>query len=137
MENPMKNEFELQRNNQTELLVIEIPQSLTVAEAQSFRDAFKPVLESDIQPAEVVLDFRKTGFLDSSGIGALASIIKMTKIAGIKLSADGMSLPVKSVLRMTRLDQLLSIEPSAQSNQDATDEVMSEPTANSPCIGQQ
>ncbi len=91
-------------------LVIEIPDSLTVIEAQSFRQAFKPIFESHSLPQSVTLDFTKTTFLDSSGIGALASIIKMSKIAGIGIKVAGMTRQVHTVLKMTRLDTLISID---------------------------
>ena len=99
-----------------EVLVIEVPTSLNATEAQSFRQTFKPVCESDIPPANVTLDFSRTSFLDSSGIGALASIIKTMKIAGIDLAVTGITPQVFSVLKMTKLDQLLSIEISEAIN---------------------
>ena len=95
-----------------ESLVIEIPESLNALEALSFRQALKPIFESEIPPSGFTLDFSRTSFIDSSGIGALASIIKCSKISGINLSTSGVSPQVYSVLKMTKLDQLLSIGAS-------------------------
>lgn len=95
-----------------EILVIVIPESLNASEALSFLRAFKPICESEVLPSRVTLDFSATSFLDSSGIGALASIIKTLKITGIDLVITGISPQVYSVLKMTKLDRLLRIEIS-------------------------
>lgn len=108
--------FKGEMNHQTlgndETLVIVIPKSLNASEALSFQQAFKPICESEILPSRVTLDFSSTSFLDSSGIGALASIIKTSKIAGIDLRVVGITPQVYSVLKMTKLDQLLCIDTS-------------------------
>ena len=108
----LKDDSNYQTLDNGEALVIVVPKSLNASEAISFRKAFKPICESEILPSEVTLDFSKTSFLDSSGIGALASIIKTSKIAGIDLRVVGVTPQVYSVLKMTKLDQLLSIETS-------------------------
>lgn len=104
-------------------LVIKVPKSLTAIEALSFRQAFKPICESKIPPVKVILDFSRTSFLDSSGIGALASIIKTSKIADINLMITGVTSQVYSVLKMTKLDQLLSIQTSWDINSETATKV--------------
>lgn len=93
-------------------LVIYIPKSLDANEAASFRQTFEHICESTVLPSSTTLDFSRTSFLDSSGIGALASIIKTSKIAGIDLATSGITSQVRSVLKMTKLDRLLRIEIS-------------------------
>ncbi len=109
-----KQVFERDNNNlifeNDDVLVIKVPRALTVKEARSFREAFMPICESTIPPEKVILDFSTTNFLDSSGIGALASVIKKSKIAGINLSVSYLTPQVKAVLHMTGLERLLNIE---------------------------
>ncbi len=90
--------------------LIEMPKELTVVEAVPFRNAFRSICEAQTRPHKVVLDFGKTGFLDSSGIGALAGSIKMAKSAGMELVVRGLTPQVHSVLTMTGLDRVLKIE---------------------------
>jgi anti-anti-sigma factor len=94
------------------VLMINIPGSLSVIESPSFRKVFDLICEAEIPPSRVTLDFSKTSFLDSTGIGALASIIKMSKINGINLAVSGITAQVYAVLIMTKLDCLLRIDIS-------------------------
>ncbi len=87
--------------------VIAMPTELTVVEAVPFRNAFRAICEAEQPPWKVLLDFSKTRFLDSSGIGALASSVKMSKSADISLAVTGLSAEVKAVLSMTGLDKVL------------------------------
>lgn len=90
--------------------IMEIPKELTVVEAVPFRNAFRAICEADDRPFKVVLDFTRTTFLDSSGIGALASSIKMSKASDITLAVSGPNPQVRAVLAMTGLDKVLLFE---------------------------
>lgn len=90
--------------------VVEIPKELTVVEAVPFRNAFRSICEGDERPLKVVLDFTHTSFLDSSGIGALASSIKMSKASDITLAVKGLNPQVQAVLSMTGLDKVLPLD---------------------------
>jgi anti-anti-sigma factor len=98
--------------DKNKVLMIYIPKSLDATKARCFRGAFEHICQSRVLPSRVTLDFSRTSFLDSGGIGALASIINLSRIAGINLTASGITPQVHSVLKMTRLDRLLSIEIS-------------------------
>ncbi len=94
--------------------MIGIPKELSVVEAVPFTNVFKLMCEREVtqRPSVVILDFSKTNFLDSSGIGALASIVKMSKVAGITLSAEGLTPQVEAVLVMTRMNEFLKVDKS-------------------------
>lgn len=106
---------------QNDVEVVEMPKELTVVEAVPFRNAFRSICEADDHPFKVVLDFSKTTFIDSSGIGALASSIKMSKASDITLTIKGLNAQVYAVLTMTGLDKVLPIES------DETGEIREEP----------
>ncbi len=97
--------------------IIEIPKELTVVEAVPFRDQFKHLCERNSQsrPTRVMLDFSFTSFMDSSGIGALASIIKYAKKQDIDLVVNGLTPQVEAVLTMTGLNRVLKVENTASS----------------------
>jgi anti-anti-sigma factor len=90
--------------------VIPMPKELTVVEAVPFRNAVRSLCEAETPVTGILLDFSKTAFLDSSGIGALASSVKMTKNAGIQLAVTNLSPQLQAVLTMTGLDKTLAIE---------------------------
>ena len=119
-----RNAIEMDRDNRVQSsgnsIVIEIPPTLSVVEAPVFRSAITPLCETEPGCSALTLDFSKTTFIDSSGIGALASIIKMAKIAGISLQASGVTLEVASVLKMTGLNHLLNIKVSMQEKRKST-----------------
>ncbi|MFT5506311.1 MAG: anti-anti-sigma factor [Gammaproteobacteria bacterium] len=97
---------------------IEIPKEFTVVEAVPFRIKFNSVCERSFppRPLKVSLDFSKTCFMDSSGIGALVSMAKMAKSADVTLAVCGLTPQVQAVLTMTGLDRVLIIESEATSD---------------------
>ena len=98
--------------------IVEMPKEFTVVEAVPFRNKFNSICERKIPPAplKVSLDFSKTSFLDSSGIGALVSMIKTAKKYGISLAVCGLTPQVQAVLTMTGLNRVLNIESEATSD---------------------
>lgn len=94
----------------SEKRVLTLPKELTVVEAVPFRDEFRALSETEKPPGHVELDFSKTDFVDSSGIGALASVLKMAKSANIRLNCVAASPQIVAVLEMTGMDKLLNID---------------------------
>jgi anti-anti-sigma factor len=97
---------------------IEMTKEFTVVEAVPFQKNFSLVCERTLPPPplKVSLDFSKTSFMDSSGIGALMSIVKMAKNAGITLAICGLTPQVNTVFTMTGLDRVLKIESEETSD---------------------
>lgn len=91
-------------------LIVAIPESLTVVEAVPLRTALRSVCEGTDQPLRIILDFSGTKTLDSSGIGALVSVLKLTRAADIELSVRGLQPQIRALLTLTRLDTVLNIE---------------------------
>lgn len=94
--------------------VIKMAQRFTVVEAVAFKNVFKSVCESGYCPQTILLDFSKTEFIDSSGIGALVNSIKVSKQYSVCLKVTDISEPVLAVLEMTGLTQILQIEMQNQ-----------------------
>ncbi|MBK1649278.1 anti-anti-sigma factor [Rhabdochromatium marinum] len=90
-------------------LCIHMPKELSVVEAVPFRNAFRSVCEVPDPPRELVLDFGKTRFLDSSGIGALSGCMKIAKARDVDLALASVGPEVRAVLTLTGLDRVLRI----------------------------
>ena len=103
--------------------LMEMPERLTVLEAVAFKKACQDLLNSNYEPAEILLDFNPTQFLDSSGVGALVHNFKAAQERGKNLILCNVNPPVMAVLEMTGLDDVFEIRTlpskavSANSNQ--------------------
>lgn len=56
-----------------------------------------------------VLDFRDTGYIDSSGLGVLVSLAREVREAGGELRLAGLDDDLRTVFELTRLDTLFHI----------------------------
>lgn len=94
--------------------VVEIPERLTVLEAIVFKQTVGQVLQQDIPDGQILLDFSKTRFIDSSGIGALVANFKVARANNIELILESVQPPVMATLSMTGLIDILHIRSSAK-----------------------
>ena len=94
--------------------VIELPERLTVLEAISFKQTINQLIQSDNHHQQIILDFSKAKFVDSSGIGALVASLKSAQAENIKLILESVQPPVMATLSMTGLDEVLYIRSSAK-----------------------
>lgn len=79
---------------------------IDAASAIRFKDL---VRERTPQGAErVVLDLSRVGFIDSSGLGAIVSVMKLLAPRA-KLELSGMGATVAKVFSLTRMDQVFTI----------------------------
>ena len=57
----------------------------------------------------VIFDFSKVDFMDSSGIGVIMGRFKMTKILGGKVVVYGVKKQVQRIIEMSGIDRLITI----------------------------
>lgn len=93
-----------------EIVIIHLPLRLTVLEAMQFKQSFHELVEEHQNLQQVILNCEKTNFIDSSGIGALVSNIKIANIHKVSLKLINVQPQFMSVLSMTRLDNILDID---------------------------
>jgi len=62
----------------------------------------------------LVVDLGHVGFIDSCGLGALISALKVLRRSGGSLVLANISEPVEAVLRITRLSRVFDICPDVQ-----------------------
>ncbi len=91
--------------------VMQLPARLSILEAVEFKAACQPLLLTEPAPRQIRLNFGATRFIDSSGIGALVSVLKLARERDTDLLLQQVSPPVMGVLAMTGLDRVLQIEP--------------------------
>ncbi|MBW4650069.1 MAG: anti-sigma factor antagonist [Kastovskya adunca ATA6-11-RM4] len=115
--------------------MMELPKRLSVLEAVAFKQACQRLCQDNDVPNKIVLDFNQTQFIDSSGVGALVSNVKIAKEKDIALVLQNVHPPVMAVLSMTGLDNILNIEPWHPSVQPKVRERSdSQPPATHPSI---
>ncbi|NER19513.1 MAG: exopolysaccharide biosynthesis polyprenyl glycosylphosphotransferase [Symploca sp. SIO1B1] len=95
--------------------VVQLPARLIVLEAVAFKQTFQQLLQDTSLPEKIIFDFSKTTFIDSSGVGALVSNLKHARQKDIPLLLRGVTPPVKAVLSLTGLDQVLTFEAAKDS----------------------
>ena len=89
---------------------VTLPNRLSILEAVAFKTTCHQLISSEPVPQKILLDFGQTTFIDSSGIGALVSIVKTAKAEQIELILQQVNAQVMAVFSLTSLDQVLTIE---------------------------
>lgn len=98
-----------------ETALVHLPMRLSVLEAVPFKHACQELCSRTPPPPQIVLDFRETTFIDSSGVGALVRVLKTTKEKGIALVLRNVQPQVMSVLSLTALDRAMTFEATPES----------------------
>lgn len=93
-----------------EIPSVDLPTRLSILEAVAFKTTCQQIFSADHIPSEIILDFSKTTFIDSSGIGALISNMKIARQKGSNLVLRSVNPQVMAVFSLTSLDQVLTIE---------------------------
>jgi len=92
-------------------LVITVDESrIDAAVALLFKERVKEL--TDHPAKRVILDLKKVEFLDSSGLGAVVSLMKHLG-QGRRLDIAGPSPSVEKVFRITRMDRIFKLYPDA------------------------
>ncbi len=76
----------------------------------AFKDRLKAIIADG--NTHVVMDLGNVGFLDSQGLGALISCLKVLRQAEGSFVLTNLSEPVEAVLRITRLIRVFDVPPS-------------------------
>ncbi len=92
--------------------VVELPERFTILEAVAFKQAVTNLLQSDDSHQQIILNFSKTRFIDSSGIGALVASFKSTQEKEVALVLESVQPPVMATLSMTGLVDVFNIKSS-------------------------
>jgi anti-anti-sigma factor len=89
--------------------LIHLPERLTVVvEADVLRQTFQEIMQQPL--LKIVLDFSRTSFIDSSGIGALMYILRQVQTHKMELALWCVHPEVKDVFSILDLDDVFTIE---------------------------
>lgn len=95
---------------------VQMPTLFTVTEAVVFKSKFQLLCQDNPPPTQIILDFRQTSFIDSSGIGALVTCMKSATAQRIALVLQNLSTQVEMVLALTGLDQVFTIRKTEEAH---------------------
>ena len=93
-------------------IIVQILESrLGADKAIPFKDALAPIVSKGAP--QVFLDLSQVEFIDSSGLGAMLSVLKRME-KGKELVVCGLTEPVASMFKLTRMDRVFTIHPSVE-----------------------
>jgi len=87
--------------------VLQVDGQLIVGNRHELKDLIQAALEKGDR--RLLIDFSRTGYIDSSGLGALVSISKRVREAGGDLRLSGLNDDLRSLFELTKLDTLFAI----------------------------
>jgi anti-sigma B factor antagonist len=92
--------------------VLQVEGQLIVGNRQELKELVQAVLDQGER--RLLIDFSRTGYIDSSGLGALVSISKKIREAGGELRLSGLNEDLRSLFELTKLDTLFAIAETPQ-----------------------
>ena len=93
------------------VLIVEVEGQLIVGNRQELKATIQLALDNGER--KLLVDFAKTGYIDSSGLGALVSISKKVREQGGELRLSGLNEDLRSLFELTKLDTLFAIADSS------------------------
>ena len=94
------------------VMVVQVDGQLIVGNRQELKQLVQEAV--DHGEKKFLVDFSKTGYIDSSGLGALVSISKKVREQGGELRLSGLNEDLRSLFELTKLDTLFSISDSSK-----------------------
>ena len=96
-----------QTKSRAGVTVVEVDGQLIVGNRHELKDMIQAAL--DRGERKLLVDFSRTGYIDSSGLGALVSISKRIREASGELRLAGLNDDLRSLFELTKLDTLFTI----------------------------
>ncbi|NJM69106.1 MAG: anti-sigma factor antagonist [Scytonema sp. RU_4_4] len=94
--------------------IVQVPARLSVLEAVAFKQTCQEITQTNPDTKQIIIDFHQTTFMDSSGLGALVSNLKIAQEKNIEFILRNVTPQVISVLNLTGLDKVFSIESQGE-----------------------
>jgi len=96
--------------------LITLPERLDSASVDSLKVEAQAALE---ETRGIVLDFSRTRFVDSVGLGTLVNLLKSATQQGVGLSLAGLTPQVRQIFELTRLYRLFDIFETVEQAREA------------------
>ncbi|WP_353267562.1 STAS domain-containing protein [Gemmatimonas sp.] len=97
--------FSLERTD--DVAIVTVDGQLVVTNRQEFKQAILDAVEQGARL--VVVDFTTSGYIDSSGLGALVSLSRRLRETGGDLRLVGLNEDLRTLFELTRLDALFPL----------------------------
>jgi len=97
---------------QRDVVVIEIEGQLIVSNRQELKQ--RVLDEAEGGARKILVDFGKTGYIDSSGLGVLVSLAKRLRELGGDLRLANLNDDLQTLFELTKLDTLFQIADSRE-----------------------
>ncbi len=94
-------------NKQGDVSVVEVDGQLIVGNRQELKQKMLEALDGGAR--KIVVDFTKTGYIDSSGLGVLVSLSKKIREQGGELRLAALNEDLRTLFELTKLDTLFQI----------------------------
>jgi len=95
------------RKDSKGVVVVGVDGQLIVGNRQELKQKVLEALEGGAK--KFVIDFSRTGYIDSSGLGVLVSLSKKIREQGGDLRLAGLNEDLQTLFELTKLDTLFSI----------------------------
>ena len=92
--------------------VVRVDGQLIVGNRHQLKELIQTALDRGAR--RILVDFSETGYIDSSGLGALVSISKRARELGGELRLSGLNDDLRSLFELTKLDTLFAITRTAE-----------------------
>jgi anti-sigma B factor antagonist len=102
--------FQVEKAN--DVTVVDVEGQLIVGNRQELKQKVLEELENGER--KFVVDFEKTGYIDSSGLGVLVSLSKKVREQGGELRLANLNEDLKTLFELTKLDTLFHIADSRE-----------------------
>ena len=96
---------------QDDVTVVDVEGQLIVGNRQELKQKVLDELESGER--KFLIDFTNTGYIDSSGLGALVTLSRKVREQGGELRIAGLNEDLRALFELTKLDTLFHISPTA------------------------
>lgn len=97
-------------SKQGDVSVVEVDGQLIVGNRQELKQKMLDALDGGAR--KIVVDFTKTGYIDSSGLGVLVSLSKKIREQGGELRLAALNEDLRTLFELTKLDTLFQIADS-------------------------
>jgi len=98
------------RTEQNGVVVVAVDGQLIVGNRQELKQRILDALEAGGR--KFLIDFSRTGYIDSSGLGVLVSLSKKIRDQGGDLRLAALNEDLKTLFELTKLDTLFAISDS-------------------------
>ena len=97
---------------QGEVVVVDVEGQLVVGNRNEFKQKVLDELERGAR--KVLIDFARTGYIDSSGLGVLVTLSRRIREEGGELRLANLNDDLKTLFELTKLDTLFQISDTKE-----------------------